>query len=61
MPVCPKCSSKNIIPIVFGLPGPELEAEAMAGKVSLGGCIVSPDDPEWHCRDCKHEWASPRT
>ena len=53
---CPKCSSKNVIPIVYGLPSPELFEKAEAGKVKLGGCCVGENDPEIYCKDCEYEW-----
>jgi len=27
--------------------------EAQAGKIVLGGCEVTDDDPSWQCLDCK--------
>jgi len=26
------------------------------GDIVLGGCCVTENDPEWHCKDCEHEW-----
>ena len=28
---CPKCSSKSVVPIVYGLPGPELMVDVLPG------------------------------
>ena len=53
---CPKCNSKNIIPIVYGYPSLELSKEAEKGQVHLGGCCVTDNDPEWYCKDCEREW-----
>jgi YgiT-type zinc finger domain-containing protein len=25
-------------------------------KVMLGGCVISLDNPQWHCNDCGKEW-----
>lgn len=36
--ICPKCKSKNIIPIVYGYPSSELFELSAQGKVKLGGC-----------------------
>ena len=36
--ICPKCKSKNIIPIVYGYPSSELFELSEQGKVKLGGC-----------------------
>jgi predicted RNA-binding Zn-ribbon protein involved in translation (DUF1610 family) len=54
--VCPKCGSSNVIPIIYGLPSYEAFLESKEGKIKLGGCIVSDDNPNWHCKDCGHEW-----
>jgi len=53
---CPKCGSENVIPIAYGLPGPELFKKAEAGKVKLGGCCIEDNFPEYYCNDCEHEW-----
>ena len=49
--VCPQCEG-DLVPIVYGLPGPELFAAADRGEVLLGGCIVSDSDPRVQCREC---------
>lgn len=53
---CPKCSSKNAIPIEYGLPGSDMFNKAKEGKVKLGGCCVDEGSPEFYCQDCKYEW-----
>jgi hypothetical protein len=30
-----------------------------AGKIELGGCICTFEDPEWSCRACRHRWRYP--
>ena len=55
-PNCPSCKSDNVAAIAFGYPGPEMSEAASRGEIVLGGCIVNDDDPEWHCKDCKHNW-----
>jgi hypothetical protein len=57
---CPECDSTRTVPIVFGLPTDALLARAGAGRVALGGCCVSQDDPDQHCQDCGREWQSAR-
>ena len=37
----------RFIPLVMGMPGPELSARAMKGEVMLGGCIVRGNEPRW--------------
>ena len=49
---CPFCESEETIPIVYGLPGPELLAEAGRGEVALGGCVITFDSPDHKCTDC---------
>ena len=53
---CPKCGSGNVVPIEYGLPGPEMRAGAERGEIVLGGCVVSDDSAIWHCKDCQSEW-----
>ena len=38
------------------MPNYELLLEAEAGKVKLGGCVISLSDPEYCCKDCEYEW-----
>lgn len=59
-PACPKCGGKKVLRIKYGYPTPEAEAAAGAGKFVLGGCCVSPDQREWYCTVCEHEWAVKR-
>jgi hypothetical protein len=56
-PKCPQCDGDHVVPIVYGLPGPELEQEAMRGEVVLGGCCL--DAPNWACQDCEFRWEGP--
>jgi len=53
---CPKCSSKNTCRIVWGYPSSNMMKLAQEGKVVLGGCIISDNDPMWHCLDCSNHW-----
>lgn len=55
-PPCPSCNSERVVPIVFGYPGPAMLDQMEAGKIMLGGCLVDEDNPEWHCKDCEHDW-----
>ena len=57
IPDCPKCNSKNIAEILWGLPNfIEIKDDLEAGKIFLGGCCVTDESSKWHCNDCKHEW-----
>lgn len=40
---CPKCGSTSVVPIEYGLPGPEMERAAEAGRIELGGAA----GPSW--------------
>ncbi len=53
---CPRCGSEDILPIVYGMPGPSLTEESLAGRVVLGGCLLVPDAPDRACRDCRRRW-----
>lgn len=56
--VCPKCGSKNTADITYGLVDydKDLEKDLDDGRIVLGGCIVSDDDPEYYCNDCQNKW-----
>jgi hypothetical protein len=55
---CPACGGPRVASILYGLPAfsPELDRELNEGRVVLGGCCVSGDDPKWQCADCHHRW-----
>lgn len=40
---CPECGSRQLVPIVYGLPSPELEQRARRQEVALGGCELFGD------------------
>ena len=41
-----------MIPIVYGLPTPELWDDAEAGKVVIGGCVMDGASPSKVCSEC---------
>ena len=51
---CPECGSVKIADILYGYPdfSKELERDIEDGRVQLGGCIVSGNDPVWECSEC---------
>lgn len=51
---CPVCQSKRIAKILWGFPdfSEQLKDDLDAGKIALGGCCISDDDPVWRCADC---------
>jgi hypothetical protein len=57
-PRCPDCSSSDARQIVYGLPSPDLEAAVRRGEFVLGGCLVSDNDPAWHCTGCGHRFGN---
>ena len=53
---CPNCSSKDVVPIVYGLPGQDLIQDEIFGKIKLGGCAIKVDATDRHCNDCEHQF-----
>ena len=55
-PPCPICGRPGV-PIEYGMPGPEMVDEAEAGRIVLGGCVVTGYDPDWACTGPeRHVW-----
>jgi hypothetical protein len=54
-PTCPRCSSDKGLTIAYGLESPDRIEESIAGRVSLGGCMVWPETPDWRCVANGHE------
>jgi len=56
---CPRCGSKRVAEILYGMPlwSPELEAMVDAGEIVPGGCEVMVDAPmpAYQCLDCGAE------
>lgn len=50
---CPVCGA-GVARILWGMPdfNERLRRELEEGKVVLGGCVLSGDDPQWECRSC---------
>ena len=53
---CPRCGSGDVLPIMYGMPGPEMTRDSLAGRVALGGCVLVPDAPDRLCQNCRHRW-----
>jgi hypothetical protein len=51
---CPRCANKPLARILYGLIAPDekLWAQMEAGRVVLGGCCISGDDPTRACLAC---------
>lgn len=56
---CPTCGSLDVVPILYGLPGPEMMDAAEKGKIELGGCCISDDDPQKQCKACGTQFDLP--
>jgi len=49
---CPACSSASVVSILYGMPSNEAFEKAQAGRIALGGCCITGDDPAWQCICC---------
>lgn len=50
---CPKCHSKNVRPLFWGMPTYEAYS---SGKFYIGGCCIPEDIFDYGCLDCDHLW-----
>lgn len=50
---CPFCGKRNTIPIQYGMPIYEAFLDEQLGKIKLGGCIITENNPSRYCKDCK--------
>jgi hypothetical protein len=55
-PACPACRSGDVVQILWGEPSPEAAEMAEAGRIALGGCVVTGDDPVWRCKACGRDF-----
>jgi len=61
-PICPKCKSANVGIILWGYPMVKLDykeqfdKDLTSGKIYLGGCCVTDNDPKWACNNCCNKW-----
>ncbi len=47
---CPACGA-DFIPVIYGMPGPDLVEAEERGEVILGGCVPMLELPAiWHCK-----------
>ncbi|MEY2767039.1 MAG: hypothetical protein RI912_702 [Actinomycetota bacterium] len=49
---CPQCGKTTVLPIAYGMPGPELWEESRRGRVILGGCMIMPFNARHRCTSC---------
>ena len=60
MEECPHCASLCVVPVVYGKPGPALQAAAERGLVRLAGCTISTASPDNRvCLICSKGWRVP--
>jgi hypothetical protein len=52
---CPRCRSRDVAEIVYGYPmwDDTWEANTRAGEWAVGGCVVSPGQPDFRCNVCR--------
>jgi hypothetical protein len=59
-PVCPACRyDDQVVPIIYGMPTPELIEQSRRGEVALGGSCIGPDAHDWYCKGCLESFAAP--
>lgn len=58
IPICPKCHGENIARILYGLYERDEKMTNLIneGKVVLGGCELSFENPLYYCNQCKKEF-----
>ena len=58
---CPKCGSRRVAPILYGMPAysEEMEQQLKEEKLYLGGCCISGMEPTYHCYQCKKDVGAP--
>ncbi len=48
---CEHCGA-TLVPIRYGMPGPEMWEAAERGEIVIGGCVIRGDDPTYGCPNC---------
>jgi len=59
-PVCPKCDSENVIPIIDSEPSEERPEKAARKGVDRGRSVMRKNSPEYVCQDCETKWTRKR-
>jgi len=57
---CPVCAGTRILRILYGSPTADAMMAVDRGEALLGGCIVTPGQPDWECSRCRHRWYDPQ-
>lgn len=53
---CPRCGSSRLIRILYGRPTAEGMEAVDREEYVLGSCFVHPNQPDWECMTCRHQW-----
>jgi hypothetical protein len=56
---CPRCGSSKLMEILYGRPTADATDAADRSEITLGGCFMLPDAPDWECSACGHQWFDP--
>ena len=58
---CPKCGSRKVAPILYGMPAFDEDTvqQIQDKKLFLGGCIMSAANPRYHCFGCGKNVGTP--
>ena len=58
---CPKCGSKKLAPILYGMPAfdEEMKRKLDNRELVLGGCGITGADPQYHCFGCYRDVCKP--
>ena len=57
--ICPKCGSREVSMIIYGLVNEvPSEEEQKKEKIRLGGCVIDKDSTKWECDDCFYKWGT---
>jgi len=59
-PVCPKCDSERVIPIIDGDPAEESAGKAARKGVDRGSSVMRRNSLEYVCQDCGAKWTRKR-
>ena len=59
---CPKCGSTRVAPIRYGriVPNKKVQEAIAQERYVLGGDVIGPNSPTWHCVGCGHKGGNRR-
>ena len=53
---CPHCGGLSVLRILGGRPSADGCQMIERGEAIAGSCFLSPDNPDWYCKQCHHRW-----